>query len=133
MVGGAAGTAMCAAIQGAFPHAGQSFPWATFLVNVTGALLLGLLIEAVALHRGRPETARKLRLSLGTGLLGGYTTYSTFVLESVLLGSGQRLSIALAYDSASLITGFLAALTTMTLYGRWRTGRDVAIGDRPDG
>lgn len=129
--GGTLGTAARATIEGAFPHTGDSFPWATFLVNVTGALLLGLLIEAVALHRGRPATARRLRLALGTGLLGGYTTYSTFILESVLLGSGQRLVTALTYDGATLTAGFVAAFVAMTIYRRWRLARDVKIGAAP--
>lgn len=132
VMGGTLGTAARAAIEGAFPHTGESFPWATFFVNVTGALLLGLLIEAVALHRGRPATARRLRLALGTGLLGGYTTYSTFILESLLLGSGQRLVTALTYDSATLLAGFLAAFLTMTLYRRWQTAGDPVAGGAPD-
>ncbi|MCA1782437.1 MAG: CrcB family protein [Intrasporangiaceae bacterium] len=131
-MGGTLGTAARAAIEGAFPHTGETFPWATFFVNVTGALLLGLLIEAVALHRGRPATARKLRLALGTGLLGGYTTYSTFILESLLLGSGQRLVTALTYDSATLVAGFLAAFLTMSLYRRYRLAQDGTSGGGQD-
>lgn len=132
VLGGTAGTAARATIEGAFPHTEDSFPWATFFVNVTGALLLGLLIEAVALHRGRPATARRLRLALGTGLLGGYTTYSTFILESLLLGSGQRLVTALTYDGATLVAGFLAAFLAMTLYRRWRLARDGEASGGPD-
>jgi fluoride exporter len=132
MTGGTVGTAARAAIEGAFPHTGQAFPWATFSVNVSGALLLGLLLEAVALHRVRPATARRLRLALGTGLLGGYTTYSTFVLESVLLGSGDGLGTALTYDAATLVSGFLAALAAMTLYRRRQSARGVVAGGGPD-
>ena len=50
---------------------------------------------------------------LGTGLLGGYTTYSTLVLETIALGSDGRLLLALAYDAVSLVGGFLAALGAM--------------------
>jgi fluoride exporter len=126
LVGGTLGTAVRAAVDGAIPHVENGMPWATFGINVSGALLLGLLVEAVALHRARRRTAQRLRLLLGTGVLGGYTTYSTFVLETVLLGTGERLPLALLYDGATLVAGFLAALVAMTAYRRWRIGREAA-------
>jgi fluoride exporter len=126
LVGGTLGTAVRAAVEGAVPYVEGEMPWATFGINVSGALLLGLLVEAVALHRARRRTAHRLRLLLGTGVLGGYTTYSTFVLETVLLGTGERLFLALIYDAATLVAGFLAALVAMTAYRGWRIGREAA-------
>ena len=118
VVGGTAGTAARHAVQTAFPAGPDGFPWATLAVNVSGAFLLGALLEVVVLVRDDRGRRRALRLTLGTGLLGGYTTYSTFVLESLTLGSGGHPLAALAYDAASLLGGFLAAGTAALLVGR---------------
>jgi CrcB protein len=65
---------------------GQGFPWATFAVNVLGSLGLGLVF---VLGDGRSMFGADVRLLLGTGLMGGFTTYSAFNLESLgLLQSG---------------------------------------------
>jgi CrcB protein len=131
-LGGTVGTGLRATIEGAFSGDGSGLPWATFAINVSGAALLGLLIQTVALREHRSTRARTLRLALGTGLLGGYTTYSTFVLESVRLGSDRRVADALLYDAGSLTLGFLAAFTAMAAV-RWLDRRDAlaAGGDRP--
>ncbi|NLW99711.1 MAG: CrcB family protein [Actinomycetales bacterium] len=114
IAGGAVGTAMRVGVNGAFPPE-TSFPWATFTVNVTGALLLGALIGVFPLHPEGSTTARRLRLALGTGCLGGYTTYSTFVLESLMLAGDRGLGVALVYDLATVVVGFLAALVAMSM------------------
>ncbi len=68
---------------------GSPWPWSTFLINISGALLMGVLVEAFALRNG---ASPQLRLLLATGVLGGYTTFSTYALEiGVLL---QRASTA---------------------------------------
>ena len=68
-----------------------TFPWATFVINVTGSFLLGLL-TGLGLHHGLPKTAR---LVLGTGFCGAYTTFSTFTFESVcLLEEGEPFAAA---------------------------------------
>lgn len=53
---------------------GSPWPWSTFLINISGALLMGVLVEAFALRNG---ASPQLRLLLATGVLGGYTTFST--------------------------------------------------------
>ena len=130
--GGTVGTGIRASIENAFSGNGSGLPWATFVINVSGAALLGLLIQSVALREHRSARARTLRLALGTGLLGGYTTYSTFVLESVRLGSDRRVLDALLYDAGSLTLGFVAALTAMAAV-RWldrRTAQPTRDGAR---
>ena len=71
------------------PSAGH-LPWAIVLANIVGAFLLGLLYAALAtMHRRGARRRRRLRLLLGTGFCGGFTTYSTLALGVVLLaGSG---------------------------------------------
>jgi CrcB protein len=127
--GGAVGTGLRATIEDTFSGSGAGLPWATFAINVSGAALLGLLIQTLALREHRSTRAGTLRLALGTGLLGGYTTYSTFVLESVRLGSDRRIADALLYDAGSLVLGFLAALTAMAAV-RWLDRRRA---QPPDG
>ena len=125
--GGTVGSGLRAAVGNAFAQPDSLLPWATLFVNVSGAALLGLLTQLVAL-RWRGPRGQRLRLALGTGLLGGYTTYSTFVVESVRLGE-RDLVAALIYDAASLTLGFLAALAAMVAVRSWDRGRPERHGD----
>ncbi len=108
-LGGAVGSALRYAAALALPTPG-GWPLGTLAVNVVGAFLLGLLLEAVA-RRG-PETRRlqRLRLTLGTGVLGGFTTYSSFALEVDQLLRDGAAALAVGYLGASLVLGTLAAL-----------------------
>lgn len=97
-----------------------TFPLGIFLVNVTGSLALGLLVGFVTPGgtppeaAGVPDTDLVLAL-LGTGLLGGYTTFSTASLDTVrLTRSGQR-GTALAYAAGTLVLSVSAALAGMAL------------------
>ncbi|MHA6512638.1 FluC/FEX family fluoride channel [Tessaracoccus sp. Z1128] len=117
-LGGAAGTALRHAIESAFGASAGEFPWATFAINVTGAMILGALLESLALVRAEGGRRRVLQLTLGTGLLGGYTTYSTFVLETLTLGRAGDVALAATYAAASLLAGFIAALAAMTALRR---------------
>lgn len=118
-VGGVAGVALRDALSTAFPPDPGGFPLTTFLINVAGAFLLGLLLTALALagdgDRGRRRWAR---LAGGTGFLGGFTTYSTFVVESVTRAGGGALGLAFLYDAASLLAGFAAAYAAVMLAAR---------------
>jgi len=107
--GATAGTLLRASIELAFPHSPGEWPWATFAINVVGSLALGALIEALAL-RG-PDTGRRrmLRLGAGTGVIGGFTTYSTFVVEIDRLATAGAVWVALVYALASVVLGVVAA------------------------
>jgi CrcB protein len=82
-----------------------TFPWATFVTNVSGSFALGLFM-AFVLERFPPS--RYLRPFVATGFLGAYTTYSTFAVESDLLVKDGHVAIGLLYAGASLVVGFLA-------------------------
>ncbi|HTZ43191.1 MAG TPA: CrcB family protein [Jatrophihabitans sp.] len=88
----------------ALPHTGGQFPWSTVLTNVSGCLLIGVLM-VVLLELAAPH--RLLRPFLGVGVLGGYTTYSTFAVDVQRLLLAHRPLLALGYLAA---TGFGCAL-----------------------
>jgi fluoride exporter len=83
----------------------QTFPWGTFVVNVSGSLLLGLL-TGLALHHGLPAVAVTV---LGVGLLGGYTTWSTYLWETLALAETGTTGEAALNLVGSLVVGFAAA------------------------
>jgi fluoride exporter len=83
----------------------QTFPWGTFVINVSGSLLLGLTI-GLASHHGLPTVAATV---IGVGLLGGYTTWSTYLWESVALAETGAVSQAALNVFGSLAAGFAAA------------------------
>lgn len=84
-------------------------PLGIFIINVTGAFALGVLIESLAL--GGPDRGRRrdLRLLLGTGLLGGYTTYSLLATDIADLLIDHQIAGAIAYGLATIIVGGLAS------------------------
>ncbi|WP_329406810.1 fluoride efflux transporter CrcB [Streptomyces sp. NBC_00704] len=87
------------------------FPWGTFVVNVTGCLILGTLTGAVGV-------APDLRLFLGTGLCGALTTYSTFSYETLRLTETGAGLYAAANAVASVVAGLGAASAGVAL-GQW--------------
>ena len=105
--GGCAGTLVRAALARAWPTAPGHLPVTTLALNVVGALALGLLLGT--LGEGRP----RLRLALGTGVLGGLTTHSTFILESHRLlapgGDAGHPVLGAAYLVGSMAAGLGAA------------------------
>lgn len=89
----------------------QVFPWGTFVINVSGSLLLGLLTGLV-LYGGFPQTSKVV---LGTGFCGAYTTFSTFSWETVVLAEeGSRLE-ALGNTVGSVVVGLAAAAAGLLL------------------
>ena len=125
--GGCAGTLVRAALERAWPASPGHLPVTTLALNVVGALALGLLLGA--LGEGRP----RLRLALGTGVLGGLTTHSTFILESHRLltsgGDGSHPVLGAAYLVGSMVAGLVAAGLGLWLAGRLRrTGRTGSVG-----
>ena len=83
----------------------SAFPWGTWVINVTGSFALGLL-TGLALHHGLSAHVVSV---LGTGICGGYTTFSTFNFESVRLAEDGSLAGAVGNIAGSIAAGLLAA------------------------
>jgi CrcB protein len=107
-VGGAVGTAAREGLVLVIPNLG-GIPLAIFVINIVGAFLLGLLLEGLA-RRGPDEGRRRsLRLLLGTGVLGGFTTYSTLATGTTLLAVDGSSGLAIAYSLATIVIGAAAS------------------------
>ena len=119
--GGVLGTAVRAALESALPAQPGGWPWTTFAINVSGSFLLGLLLETLSRRGPDAGLRRYLRLGLGTGVMGGYTTYSTFAVEAVrLLGlGGGAVFVGLGYALGSVLLGLAAAFAGMWVATRW--------------
>ncbi len=81
------------------------FPWNTFIINVTGSAVLGFLL--ILLIEQFPK-GRLARPFIGTGVIGAYTTFSTFEIDTLLLFRGHHLMTGVSYIIASLLSGLLA-------------------------
>jgi CrcB protein len=103
--GGALGSLGRWSVDELLPWSGTTFPWATFLVNVSGALALGVLMVLVV-EVWPPR--RYVRPFVGVGVLGGWTTFSTYVLEARDLLAVGRTATAFAYVGGSLVAGLVA-------------------------
>ncbi len=86
---------------------GAAFPWGTLAINIVGSCLMGIVVGALA-FRPEAEWIQPVRLFLTTGVLGGFTTFSAFSLETVLLWEGAETAAALAYVAASLVVSVAA-------------------------
>lgn len=85
---------------------GPGFPWGTLGVNLIGGLLMGVLAGLLA--RSVPESGETARVLVGVGVLGGFTTFSAFSLDTVLLFERGDWGLAFAYILASVIGAILA-------------------------
>ncbi|WP_345654758.1 fluoride efflux transporter CrcB [Streptomyces tremellae] len=117
-VGGAIGAVARYEAGLIWPTPEGAFPWTTFLVNVVGCLVIGAFLVAVTeIFTAHPL----LRPFFGTGVLGGFTTFSTYCVDVERLVDGGHAATALAYLVATL-----AAALAAVLAGAWTTRRLLA-------
>jgi len=86
------------------------FPWSTFTINASGCLLIGIVIAALV---DRHHTPLWLRIGLVMGVLGGYTTFSTFAQETLELIEEGDPGVAILYGVGSVVAGVLGVLVGM--------------------
>ena len=103
--GGAIGAMARYAVDLTAERLGVALPWATLAINVVGCVLMGLLVSYVLAHPARHLLWRPF---LGVGVLGGFTTYSAFAGDAVLLADQGAWSASAAYVIATLVGGLLA-------------------------
>ncbi len=106
MIGGAIGAGARHLVgQAMLARLGPGFPWWTLSINIAGSLLMGLLIGALARGSDGGDTAR---LFFGVGILGGFTTFSSFSMEFWLLFERGQTGQAATYVLASVVGAILA-------------------------
>jgi fluoride exporter len=113
--GGALGAVARWMVAQALPHDSGGFPWDTLLTNVTGCFLIGVLMVLVV--ERWPERPL-VRPFLGTGILGGFTTFSTYVVDTRGLVVADRPALAVAYLVGTLVVGLLAVVAGLRLTER---------------
>lgn len=132
--GGALGSVLRFWLSLALPHSPGGFPWPTFAVNAVGCLVIGVFMvvisEIVVAHR-------LLRPFVGVGVLGGFTTFSTYVTESAGLLLAERPRLALVYLLATVVValsavlaGVVGARSAAGLVLRGRHAKRAGEGDR---
>ncbi|MGV2184002.1 fluoride efflux transporter CrcB [Rhizobium rhizogenes] len=100
---------------------GMAFPYGTLAVNVAGSFLMGVLAEYFAFRNG---VSQEIRLFLTTGILGGFTTFSTFSLDTISLGERGQWVTAAAYVAVSLVfslAGLFAGLAIVRFFAQGQT------------
>ncbi len=104
--GGAIGSVGRYGLARALPHRAAEFPWATFITNATGCFAIGVLMVVVSdVLTGRPL----LRPFLGVGVLGGFTTFSTYALEFERMVDGGARGAAMLYLAGTVVAALAAA------------------------
>jgi CrcB protein len=93
----------------------NAFPWGTLGVNLIGSLAMGALLGWLARGQAAAETAESLRLLIGVGLLGGFTTFSAFSAELVTMLQRGQLTDALVYGAVSLVAGMAALVAGLLI------------------
>ena len=112
MVGGAVGAALRFALSRAVPVVAGVWPWATFAANVLGSFLMGALAFWLVRKGAQGE---QVRLLLGVGVLGGFTTFSAFSLEIGQMIENGQLAMAFGYAIASVLVALTALFAGMAL------------------
>lgn len=113
LIAGAVGAPARYLVERAARRIGSAIPWGTFLVNLSGSFALGIVTGVALSHGISPAT----RAVVGTGFLGAYTTFSTYVYEAVRDAEAQRAPNATLYLLASVVIGTAAAAAGLALTG----------------
>lgn len=111
-LGGGIGSALRHGVNLAGTRIGTGFPFGTLFANITGCFVMGLLAGYFAF---RGEASQTMRLFLLTGVLGGYTTFSAFSLDTLLLWERGQVPLAGLYVAASVVLSLVGVFAGMAL------------------
>lgn len=124
-VGGAAGSLARAWVGDLLPHETGTWPWSTVLVNVVGSFALGVVLAVAVSSAG---AARRVRLVVGTGVLGGFTTFSGFALDASEIARADRPVVSTAYVVTGSVTMVLGATAGWLVAGGRRHEGERGVG-----
>ena len=116
--GGALGALARVGLAQAFPAGAGNWPWATFAVNIAGALMIGYFVTRL---QERLPVSTLRRTLLGNGMCGALTTFSTVQIELLRMVDQHRIGLAAGYLLASVIGGYLAVFASSAAVRRVRT------------
>jgi fluoride exporter len=91
---------------------GPGFPYGTFIINISGSIVMGLIAGYLAF---KGEVAQPWRLFVMTGILGGYTTFSAFSLDAVVLYERGEIGLAALYVAGSVVLSILGLFAGLAL------------------
>ncbi|MEU4711063.1 CrcB family protein [Nocardia salmonicida] len=124
-VGGLIGAPARYGLGIAFPHSSSGhWPVTTFAINIVGAFVLGVLLEALARLGPDAGWRQRVRLCMGTGLIGSFTTYSTLAVDTDLLLRARYPWSAITYSLGTVIAGLVATAAGVGV-GAWTAARLV--------
>lgn len=132
-LGGVLGTFARHGLGLALPRGAGQWPVTTFAINIVGAFLLGVLLEALTrLRGGAGEGARMrtVRLGAGTGALGAFTTYSTLAVDTDVLVHGGHAGAAISYAIATVVAGMVTCAAGIAVGARASGARTYRGGLR---
>lgn len=121
--GGCLGTGLRLLVNIMIPESGL-IPLGILVINVTGSFTLGMLLETLARHGTDTGQRRQIRLFAGTGLIGGYTTYSTLATDTMLMLHSGHVGAAIFYVAVSMLAGLGASMLGIYI------GRLIGSGKR---
>jgi CrcB protein len=114
-LGGGIGAALRHLVNTAVARlAGTAFPWHTFIINVTGSFVMGCFAAWLAFKAGA-GWSQHVRLFLTTGICGGYTTFSAFSLDTVMLWERGQVWPAIGYVAGSVVLSILGLVLGLSL------------------
>ena len=125
-LGGVVGAEARYGVEVLLPHGAGAFPWSTLLVNVSGCLLIGVLMAVLASLDSPRPWARPL---LGVGVLGGYTTFSAFAVDVDRLVVEDAPALAAGYLLATVAAGAFAVWLGAALTDRWAARGREGVGE----
>ena len=111
-IGGAVGSLLRYFVASAIQQPTMQFPWGIFVVNITGGFIMGVIVELSAL---KLQISPEVRAFLTIGILGGYTTFSTFSLDSALLIQRGAYMAAAGYIIGSTVLSITALFAGLAL------------------